>query len=312
MNLRKKITAALAAGMIALGSSRNLPSSFAHKADKEKGLEHYIQLYIGTDFRKKKFEEALNNLHERRQFYWPIFKEYSEKFRDKGFDLSPADLGYISNAQEIVESFGNTREISHRGAEGNMQFMPKTAEILGLKRNNYINQSFDPFESKEKANQHLFEEASYLRSVGVEDSFNWALLSYNSGMTAVMRLRKKGYWTPLQMNEEDACLETREYLWRNYAVSTILRNMKAYDLHVNTEAISYFEEYTVKRGDSLYSISKKCKVSMEDLIEYNPIKLFNLDGSEIRDYSPMKKEWRWNQVRSKMPVNYVLKIPRKS
>lgn len=77
----------------------------------------------------------------------------------------------------IVESEGNARVVSHRGAEGLMQLMPRTARAMGAK------DSKEPF-------QNILAGTRYLKEL--EDRYGFdspqeALVAYNMGPTRAKR-----------------------------------------------------------------------------------------------------------------------------
>jgi hypothetical protein len=77
----------------------------------------------------------------------------------------------------VVESEGNAKVVSHRGAEGLMQLMPRTARAMGAK------DSKEPF-------QNILAGTRYLREL--EDNYGFdspqeALVAYNMGPTRAKR-----------------------------------------------------------------------------------------------------------------------------
>ncbi len=245
--------------LMAIISEKN-PSNKSDDGKKIQDLEKYIDLYVGNGYRKKVFKKALDNISERSALYEPIYAEYAPKF-----NLSENELEFISNAQEIVESWGDTREVSHAGAVGSMQIMKGTAKIYDMKMNEAVDERTDPIKSKEVSLKYLAEHAEWLGSMDL------ALISYNAGPTKAGKLKKKGA-DPLNLTQEDACKETREYVKRVYAVKEILKNPSKYGINSSSKGTIKFQYHKVKAGDSVLALCKKYNLNVEDFMEYNPIR----------------------------------------
>lgn len=97
----------------------------------------------------------------------------------------------------VVESEGNTRVVSRRGAQGLMQLMPKTAKAMGAKNPK------DPF-------QNIMAGTKYLKELQDEhgfDSVGEVLVAYNMGPNGAKR------WLQTHSPDEYAYVENVMYVY---------------------------------------------------------------------------------------------------
>lgn len=95
--------------------------------------------------------------------------------------ITPAAARYGVDARLVaaviwVESSGDAKAVSHKGARGLMQLMPETARRLG------VADAFDPEQNVEGGVRHLKELLDQH-----EQDLELALAAYNAGSTAVAR-----------------------------------------------------------------------------------------------------------------------------
>lgn len=107
----------------------------------------------------------------------------------------------------VAESGYNPYALSHVGASGLWQLMPRTARMLGAMHKNGIDERRHVEESTRAALTYL------LRLHERFDSWTLAICAYNLGPSGVERRLKKSPWTPDQgLNELPFPAETRNYI----------------------------------------------------------------------------------------------------
>ena len=155
----------------------------------------------------------------RRQFYQLSImrsglyrKTIVEKFKKAGL---PVDLSWLP----FVESGFNCSAKSTAKAAGCWQFISRTGNHFGLRRNNWEDQRFDFKKSTVAAARYLKELHSTFKD------WELALAAYNCGPTKVrseMKRVGKDYW---KMNLPE---ETMNYIPQFYAVIKISRDLEKY------------------------------------------------------------------------------------
>jgi membrane-bound lytic murein transglycosylase D len=180
----------------------------------------------------------------------------------------PAVLAYLPH----VESSFNPNAVSRSGAVGIWQLTAATAESHLVVRGGRDDR-FDPERSSRAAARHL------LRAHSVLGSWPLAITAYNHGVAGVVRAR--GAVGP---NIDDI---VRGYESPSFGFAS--RNFYAEFLaaaHVARHAARYFPglelkpflEYHVRRGDSLWTIARKHRVSVRTLMAVN-----SLGGTKLRE-----------------------------
>jgi len=180
----------------------------------------------------------------------------------------PLELAYLPH----VESSFNPNAVSHSGAVGLWQLTRPTArEYLTVRGGR--DERYDPVRSTEAAARHLRHAHAVLG--------NWplAVTAYNHGVPGVQRARARG-----GDNLDDL---VRGY--QSEAFGFASKNFYAEFLaavHVAVHAKEYFPElelkpyleYRVRRGDSLWTIARRHRVSVRALMVAN-----SLRGTTIRE-----------------------------
>lgn len=157
----------------------------------------------------------------------PILKQYQ----------LPLDLKYLV----VVESALNAKAISHKGAYGYWQFMPHTAEAMGLEINGQKDEREDLIKSTHAACKYFL---SLYRELG-----SWSLVAaaYNAGPTKVKNYLKahgqKSYYH-LRISREN-----QKYLYRVLAAKELLTRANVYAA-VIAEEISMVR-FIAKKGLAL-------------------------------------------------------------
>jgi len=230
--------------------------------------------------KKSSLEKGLNKIYPRKSEYEPIIKKYS-----KHLGYSNEQLMRIMIAHEYVESHGDMREISVKGAKGPRQWMPETAKYYDLKENDFVDESFDPIKSTKATMEFLVQ---YKYDFG---SLDYALLAYNGGKNRLKKVLRECKEHGIKVNSyrdiPDYMLpkETLNYIYQIKAINAILLNPSHFGIKLNSDMV-FFREYKTKKDDNIYNIAKKYKSSVKDILDYNGIK-----------------------NKSKLPVNYPIKIP---
>ncbi|MGA0560710.1 lytic transglycosylase domain-containing protein [Larkinella sp. VNQ87] len=132
--------------------------------------------------------------------YFPVIEPILRKYR------IPDDFKYLA----VVESGLKADAVSHKGAVGYWQLMPETAEELGLKINDKIDERKDLLKSTDAACRYL---RILHRNLG---SWTMVAAAYNGGIgrmqTHMKQQRETNYYF-LSMNQE-----TSDYLYKIVAV----------------------------------------------------------------------------------------------
>jgi len=175
--------------------------------------------------------------------------EILEEFKKVGV---PEKFAYLA----IPESHFKLKDYSRAQARGPYQFTVGTAKLFNLKVNSLVDERCDPIKSAKAAAEHLKD--GYER---FNHDWDLAFADYNGGFTnRYARYRK---------NKSDRNYE--DFLqWRENGINDFIRRKK--------ENI-----YRVKKGDTLFGISKIHKVSVDEIKQSNNLKSDDIDvGQKIK------------------------------
>ena len=187
-------------------------------------------------------------------------------FRDAGL---PPELVYLPH----VESSFNPAAVSRAGAAGLWQFTHETFDYYD-KGSGGIDARFDPVRSSEIAALHL------TRARVVLGSWPLAIASYNHGVAGMVRARAS-----VGVDALDDIVRGYESATFGFASQNFYAEVLA-AAHVANHARRFFPElqsqppvtqYVVRPGDSLWTIARRHRVSVRDLVAAN-----NLDGSRLK------------------------------
>ncbi|MEM9991213.1 MAG: transglycosylase SLT domain-containing protein [Bacteroidota bacterium] len=213
-------------------------------------VKSYVKTY--TIWNKDKAEGILG----RAVMYFPIFDKYIEEY-----DM-PKDLRYLS----VVESALHAHATSRVGAVGLWQFMPPTAQEMGLEMTKYVDERCDPHKSTAAAMRYL--KRQYNRF----GSWELALAAYNGGSgrvsRAVKRGRSKNFWRIRKYLPK----ETRNYIPAFIGASYMMNYYQEHDMRPAlpsldiqlTETITIYDYLTMLR------ISKLTGMEIKDIEYLNP------------------------------------------
>ncbi len=172
----------------------------------------------------------------------------------------PADLVYLPH----VESSFNPNAVSSAGAAGLWQLMKDTVEGR-LRIAAKSDQRFDPMRSSQAAAEHL------ARAYGVLGGWPLALTAYNHGVAGLVRARAAVGSDSLDDIIRGYDGATFGFASRNFYAEFLAA------VHVAHHADYYFPglkrtpvlQYVVRRGDSLWTIARKHRVSVRALVAAN-------------------------------------------
>ncbi|WP_355660052.1 transglycosylase SLT domain-containing protein [Halomonas salifodinae] len=188
----------------------------------------------------------------------------------------PAEIALIP----FVESSFDPSARSHRGARGLWQFMPRTGDSLGLRRNRQYDGRLDVVASTRAALDYIEQQAEQW----YEGDLFLSLAAYNAGAGTVNRARRNAgagsdYWQLRLPNE------TMNYVPKLLAIAAIIDDPERY--HVALPEIDdapAFAKVEVERPLALNEAARLAGVSQETLAALNP---GVLNGSLNPAYSPV-------------------------
>ncbi|MCD4812212.1 transglycosylase SLT domain-containing protein [bacterium] len=169
----------------------------------------------------------------------------------------PGDLVYLA----LVESGFNPRNRSHKQAVGLFQFIQSTAEMVGLKKNFWVDERRDPEKAARAAIQHL-------KSLYREFSdWDLALAAYNAGSGRIGRAIKaqgvRDYWK-LALPPE-----TESYVPKFYATLIIAQEPHLYGFNPEYEDEESCDEVTVPGSVDFKIVAEAIGVSVTVIADMN-------------------------------------------
>ncbi|MDR2577450.1 MAG: transglycosylase SLT domain-containing protein [Chitinispirillales bacterium] len=178
-------------------------------------VEYYLNQYTGRRRR------TIAMFMERRKQYFPMIRRV---FTEKNI---PLDLAYVS----IVESGLDPYALSHAGAKGLWQFMPRTARAYGLEVSAHRDERTDPEKS-------TYAAAAYFKDLiaifGARSSVMLCMAAYNAGETRIINALKRiddpvnnrDFW--YLYRRKWLAEETNEYIPQILALIIVSEHMKEY------------------------------------------------------------------------------------
>jgi len=183
--------------------------------DMVERVRHHVGIYSG------RLKKRIGLYLRRKKDYFPLFHRV---LREKKL---PLELSYIA----MLESGLSPTALSHAGARGLWQFMPRTARGYGLRVDKTVDERTDP----EKATVAAAEYFKDLIGIfGGSHSVMLAMAAYNAGEGRLMGalkkiddpLRDRDFWYIYRMGY--LAEETNEYIPRVLALMVIDSNPKEY------------------------------------------------------------------------------------
>jgi len=201
---------------------------------------------------RDRFEMWLDRLGRYKPMVDRIFTE---------FDL-PSDLVFLS----LVESGFNPHARSRARATGPWQFMKGTAQMYGLRVDQYVDERKDPHKSTVAA-------ARYLRDLyDLFGAWPLAMAAYNAGEGKVQRALQKSNTESFSEIAQTKHLrrETKEYVPRIMAATIIARNPDQFGFSQETPDAHDFEEVLVTRPVHFRDLAKTTGVPFDEFRRLNP------------------------------------------
>lgn len=134
----------------------------------------------------------------------------------------PEDLVYLA----LAESGMNARVVSHAGAAGLWQFMPKAADAYGLRVDKWVDERLDPYRSTEAAIRYLKDLHTRF------GRWELAMAAYNMGhgglLTAIRKYNTNDFWELSQL-EAGVPYETALYVPKILAIAFVARNKEVFN-----------------------------------------------------------------------------------
>lgn len=174
----------------------------------------------------------------------------------------PAEIALLP----FVESSFDPTAGSHRGARGLWQFMPRTGDSLGLRRNRHYDGRLDVVASTRAALDYIEQQAERW----YEGDLLLSLAAYNAGAGTVNRARRAAgadsdYWA-LNLPSE-----TMNYVPKLLAIAAIINEPERYGVALpEIEDAPAFAKVTVDRPLALNEAARLAGVSHETLTALNP------------------------------------------
>nr|MBI3613618.1 transglycosylase SLT domain-containing protein [Nitrospirota bacterium] len=201
---------------------------------------------------RDRFEHWLARLSHYKPLVERIFSE---------FDL-PSDLVFLS----LVESGFNPHAYSRAKATGPWQFMKGTAQVYGLRVDQYVDERRDPIKSTVAA-------ARYLRDLyDLFGTWPLAMAAYNAGEGKVMRALHKAqadtFWDIAATKHIRR--ETKEYVPRFMAATIIARNPDQFGFPPVQTELHTFEEVVVPHAVHFRDLEKTVGIPFSELQRLNP------------------------------------------
>lgn len=213
----------------------------------------HVEENFGKEIYRYNYLRRKTNIIVKRVNYWfPIIEKILVQHG------VPEDFKYLA----VVES-GLSNAISPKGAAGFWQFVPSTAQSMGLIVNDEIDERYDPIKATHAACKYLKRAHKQLG--------NWTNVAaaYNMGISGIQRQlqvqRKKTYYN-LKLNKE-----TGQYVYRIIALKEIIENQQKYGFNTSKIGFPPHKKVTVKETiKNLDVFAKSHHITLDELKEYNP------------------------------------------
>ncbi|CAM2852606.1 lytic transglycosylase domain-containing protein [Helicobacter burdigaliensis] len=218
---------------------------------------------VKNSFFKEGKKDYILNKFEKGYEFIPTLKEM---FLKEGI---PQEFLYLA----MVESEFSLLAKSNKKAVGMWQFMPKTAQSMGLEINSQIDERRDPIKSTQAAIAYL----KYLKNTF--GKWYLAAIAYNCGDGRLKRAIKEAGSDSLAVLLDPEAkyipLESRMYIRKILSVSLLFHNIDLlkssdYDYFLNRGANSLLATIEAHPSTPLSLIASQANLSLKELKRYNP------------------------------------------
>ena len=199
------------------------------------------------------FENYLNNS------YYFLFYVIEELKRNN----LPIELAFLP----FIESSYDPFSISSSGAVGLWQIMPRTADLLGLKENWWIEERHNPYKSTDAAIRYI----DYLYKRFNEDIF-LVLVAYNAGPTFTSKAIQRNPRRASNFSYKDLQLsvQTRNYIPKFLALIELINNNEKYNISLpEIPYLKVVDKISFKEQIEILSFSDFLQLKPELLYKLN-------------------------------------------
>lgn len=250
----------------------------------------YIYLTRGREY-------TINSI-KRSHLYMPFIREQMEQYPD-----IPIDIALLP----LLESGFNPYAVSRRNAVGIWQFMPYTAQRVGLQINEFVDERRDILKSTSAALRHL----NHL--YGIFNSWELALLAYNSGCGYMRRtLRANNHDNVFDLIESGALWrETSEYLYRFAALALIYKHPELFSIddELRKPDIDYvIEQVELRYPVRISVLMEKADISPDFMTLFNPQLKGSITPPKERNYIMLLPKGSKEKIEEHQDAIYTLRF----
>ena len=176
----------------------------------------------------------------------------------------PIELAFLP----FIESSYDPFSISSSGAVGLWQIMPRTAELLGLKENWWIEERHDPYKSTDAAIRYI----DYLYKRFNQDIY-LVLVAYNAGPTFTSKSLQKNSRRATNFSYKDLPLsiQTRNYIPKFLALIELINNNEKYNIEL--------PEIPYSKVVDIISFEEQIEIlNFSDFLDLKPELLYKLNA----------------------------------
>ena len=242
------------------------------KEDQERGLAQWesdTQAGLRLSYDQRHFTFWLNYFQNRGQETFTRHLENGAAVKNAVLEILrregvPEDLYYVG----LIESGYNKRIKSKANAVGPWQFMRGTAQIYGLRIDQYVDERYNLYKATTAA-AHYFKDLH-----NIFGSWELALCAYNAGEYRIIRAIRKGKSRDYRELVEKGLIpkETVYYIPKMAAARAIAQQPQAYGFPQYEFAGNFYQQVvTTSLGHnfSLKDVSSYLQVPLEDLQKLN-------------------------------------------
>ncbi len=185
----------------------------------------------------------------------PYLPYVRKTFRENGI---PEELAYLA----MIESLYSPSAVSHAGASGVWQFMPRTGKAYGLKQDWWVDERRDIYKATRAAVKYLKVLYNYF------DDWLLVMTAYNAGEGTVLRALKEtntdNFFDLARKSKGKHArlkLESQRYAPSFLAVTKIMRNLELLGFEDFTKNVPQPVAVTVPAGTDLLALTDALGIS---------------------------------------------------